>query len=191
MAGGFRFNLRTGEPIEDDDGPLLPGQGIRVPLNMKDSASLSPMQRSVMADKAARLRTNQAPIRPRETTMNTNDAAERAYLDAKQNFEDAVAAEHAKGSASAAHDSAETRHLDDERERLYQQHRQELCDAWKMPAADATPTPRNAQEGDQCTVREGGREEGGPGHLRMVGGNLVCVPDRRRQDAMSITTPRR
>ena len=54
----------------------------------------------------------------------------------------------------------------------------EMCDAWKTPAAGAVEF-RGAQEGDQCTVREGGVGEGGPGHLRMVGGRLVCVPDQR------------
>ena len=35
-----------------------------------------------------------------------------------------------------------------------------------------------------CTVREGGVAEGGPGHLRMVNGELRSVPDQRRTDAV-------
>jgi hypothetical protein len=33
------------------------------------------------------------------------------------------------------------------------------------------------REGDAYTVREGGANEGAPGHLRRVGGRLVCVAD--------------
>jgi hypothetical protein len=34
-----------------------------------------------------------------------------------------------------------------------------------------------------CTVREGGIDEGAPGHLRMVNGRLTCVPDKQRTDS--------
>jgi len=38
---------------------------------------------------------------------------------------------------------------------------------------------RGAREGDACTVRnpEYPDDQGAPGHLRSVGGQLVCVPD--------------
>ena len=74
------------------------------------------------------------------------------------------------------------RQIDAIKEAAYQESKQELSQAWQRPA-DATPTPRNAQEGDACTVRQGGRDEGSPGHLRMVNGKLTCVPDQRHQDA--------
>jgi hypothetical protein len=81
----LRFDVRTGELIEDDGGPLRDGQGIRVPLNMRDSDTLSPMQREVMADKAARLRAEDATARlaPRYTTapVDAREAAYRAMVD--------------------------------------------------------------------------------------------------------------
>jgi hypothetical protein len=62
-------------------------------------------------------------------------------------------------------------------EEVYQDEKRKLMDAWRQPVA------ADAQEGDVCTVREGGVDEGSPGHLRMVKGELVCVPDKRRQDS--------
>ena len=49
---GLKFDIRTGALIEDDDDVLRDGQRIVVPLNMRDS--MSPMQRAVAEDKAAR-----------------------------------------------------------------------------------------------------------------------------------------
>ena len=55
----------------------------------------------------------------------------------------------------------------------------EMRDAWKGD--------RDAQPGDVCTVREGaslyGWREGSPGHLQMVGGKLLCVPDKQQDSA--------
>ena len=55
---------------------------------------------------------------------------------------------------------------------------QEMTDGWKTTAPGAVEF-RGAQEGDVCTVREGGVGEGGPGHLKRIGGKLVCVPGQR------------
>ena len=52
VTQGLKFDIRTGAPIEDDDDVLRDGQRIVVPMVMKDG--MSPIQRSVMADKAAR-----------------------------------------------------------------------------------------------------------------------------------------
>jgi hypothetical protein len=71
-------------------------------------------------------------------------------------------------------------------EEVYQDEKRKLQDAWRKPVADAAGEFRGAQENDVCTVREGGVGEGGPGHLRMVNGRLVCVPDQRRQDSASV-----
>jgi hypothetical protein len=62
-------------------------------------------------------------------------------------------------------------------EEVYQDEKCKLQDAWRTPVA------RGQQEGDVCTVREGGVAEGSPGHLRMVNGKLTCVPDRRQDTA--------
>jgi hypothetical protein len=45
--------------------------------------------------------------------------------------------------------------------------------AWRSMAGG----PRGAAAGDICTVREGGHDEGAPGHLHSINGRLVCVPD--------------
>jgi len=71
-----------------------------------------------------------------------------------------------------------------------------MCDAWRHPvrdagrddpvtgfgatAGEAAPSGYSltgAREGDICTVRSGGVDEGAPGRLRMVNGALVCVAD--------------
>ncbi len=82
----------------------------------------------------------------------------------------------------------------DAKARAYEEGVREMCDAWRKPAADANSETgigsgefRGAQEGDACTVREGGVGEGSPGHLRMVNGKLTCVPDARRADAVPRT----
>jgi hypothetical protein len=65
----------------------------------------------------------------------------------------------------------------------------ELTTAWqRKPVADAdtgfgSGEFQGAMEGDVCTVREGGVDEGSPGHLRMVSGKLTCVPDRSQDSA--------
>lgn len=51
--------------------------------------------------------------------------------------------------------------------------------AWR---ADAKETW--GEVGDECTVREGGHDEGSPGHLRRVGNRLVCVPDKPSKDEL-------
>jgi hypothetical protein len=76
------------------------------------------------------------------------------------------------------------RAANDAREEVYQDEKRKLQDAWRKPVADIANEARGAQEGDECTVREGGINEGAPGHLRMVKGALKCVPDKRRQDAV-------
>ena len=51
---------------------------------------------------------------------------------------------------------------------------------------------RDAQPGDVCTVREGaslyGWREGSPGHLQIVGGKLLCVPDKQQDSAPTSET---
>jgi hypothetical protein len=64
--------------------------------------------------------------------------------------------------------------------------RQEMIDAhagaWKTDAVDPNTgfgeRPfRGQQPGDQCTIN------GAAGHLQMVNGAIVCVPDGKRQDS--------
>jgi hypothetical protein len=54
----------------------------------------------------------------------------------------------------------------------YRQRDFEDSQAWRVDAEETW-----GEAGAQCTVREGGRDEGAPGHLRRVGNRLVCVPD--------------
>jgi hypothetical protein len=147
---GLRFDIRTGREIEgDDDSPLRDGERIFVPLSMRDNASLSPMQRSVMADKAAR----SPVVDAAGGTAGLHRPGPRYARDQ---------------DARAAVEQARAQWID------------QMTTAWqRLPTADV----RGAQEGDQCTVREGGHDEGAPGHLRRINGELVCVPDRRHQDA--------
>jgi hypothetical protein len=54
-----------------------------------------------------------------------------------------------------------------------------------QPTGAGSVDPLGAQEGDICTVRnaEFPDDQGAPGHVRMLKGRLVCVPDRQRQQA--------
>jgi hypothetical protein len=105
------------------------------------------------------------------------DAAEQAYERYRRRQMDAMADNRAAwlrlGRDGA--DAAERERA----EQIYQDEKRRLSDAWRQDAI----TARGQQEGDVCTVRAGGRDEGAPGRLRMVNGALVCVPDKRRQDA--------
>jgi hypothetical protein len=53
----------------------------------------------------------------------------------------------------------------------------DTVNAWRSDAAG------DAKEGDVCTVRSGasrGWTEGSPGHLKMINGQLECVPDKNQ-----------
>ena len=142
---------RYGRRVDRDGSEQLrDGDRLRVPLHMRDG--VSSMQRSVMADKAAR----------------RFGLADGSSL-------------HRNGPRYCIDEAARARVEQARAEWIA-----EMCDAWRTPAVDAGEF-RGAREGDQCTVREGGHDEGSPGHLRMVNGRLTCAPDRRRQDAVPRT----
>jgi hypothetical protein len=115
------IDTRTGRPIEDDDDPVLrDGQTLRVPLHMRDG--VSPMQREVMADKAARL---------------ADDAVAKRF-----GLSDALDL-HRPGPRYCV-DAAARAHV----EEVYQDEKRKLQDAWRQPVADV----RGQQPGDKCTI---------------------------------------
>ena len=67
----------------------------------------------------------------------------------------------------------------------------EMVNAWRNPPkglgrlADGNGGKFGSQgvEGDVCTVRDGGVNEGAPGHLRRVGGVLRCIADDEDDDS--------
>jgi hypothetical protein len=72
----------------------------------------------------------------------------------------------------------------DAKQAAYDEYRRDIENAWRGDAKETW-----GEVGDQCTVREGGRDEGSPGHLRRVGNRLVCVPDkptRRASDGLTL-----
>jgi hypothetical protein len=87
-----------------------------------------------------------------------------------------ILARHRPGFVDAATNDAR-------RERAYDTYETDLTNAWRKDAYEEW-----GEEGDQCTVRDGGVEEGGPGHLRRINGRLVCVPDRRGSDTRDHAT---
>jgi hypothetical protein len=138
----------------DERGLLRDGRRARVPLMMRDSDGLSDLQRSVMADSMQR------------------DAAKRFGLN------DSLAL-HKPGQRFCTDEAAR-----DAVEQARREWIDEMTTAWqRKPTEDLSGEFRGAQEGDVCTVREGGIDEGSPGHLRMVNGKLTCVPDKRSQDS--------
>lgn len=74
----------------------------------------------------------------------------------------------------------------DARTQSYAAYERDLVTAYR----DATGEVIGQREGDICTVREGGRDEGAPGHLSMRDGKLVCVPDQPSKDTMPTTDER-
>lgn len=66
------------------------------------------------------------------------------------------------------------------RQAAYDAYVQDLCNAYRT-ISDADE--EWGEEGAECTVREGGSDEGSPGHLKLIRGRLTCVPDEPVQDA--------
>lgn len=88
-----KFDLHTGDPINDDDDVLRDGQRISVPMNMRDA--MSELQRAVAEDKAARrvgLADSASLHRPGQR-FSVDEAARRhveeVYLDEKRKLQDA------------------------------------------------------------------------------------------------------
>jgi hypothetical protein len=111
----------------DERGLLKDGRAMRVPLMMRDSASLSELQRSVMGDGEAR------------------DAARRFGLN------DSLAL-HRPGQRFCTDQAAR-----DAVEEIYQDEKRKLQDAWRQPVADSETSVgshefRGQQPGDQCTI---------------------------------------
>jgi hypothetical protein len=96
----------------------------------------------------------------------------------------------------------------DQRRRAHDAYRHDLENAWRNPFSrpapenrhDAEARPptgfgshgsRGQQEGDLCTCRgpEFVESFGAPGHLRMVEGRLVCVPDENRRSKQQQQRP--
>jgi hypothetical protein len=80
-------------------------------------------------------------------------------------------------------------YMRDARQRLYDQYDLEKSREWQ-DAGSVT----GQRAGDLCTVRHGGGRygaEGSPGHLKMIGNELVCVADdRRSEDALPVRDER-
>jgi hypothetical protein len=76
----------------------------------------------------------------------------------------------------------------DRREQAYQDYERDLCNSYlNVDAEDAKDAEsyRAAALGSVCTVKgeEYPDDFGAPGHVRRVGGELVCVPDRQSASA--------
>ena len=150
-------------------GTLRDGEILRVPMQLRDSASA---------------------WRDDMVTHFEGEAHARAILDgSRAQFHDGrgLTAGFRPGPIIPREPIA-----NDRRAEIYALHDQEESNRWR----DAVPTSAGrtdfigAREGDLCTVREGGSHEGSPGRLRCIDGRLVCVPDNSRQDSQSVTDER-
>jgi hypothetical protein len=72
----------------------------------------------------------------------------------------------------------------------YTSHEFELVNSWRNPplglgrrAEGNGRFGTQGVEGDVCTVRDGGVNEGAPGHLRRVGGVMRCIADDEDDDS--------
>jgi hypothetical protein len=151
---------------EDDDafenGILKDGRSWRVPLYLCDS-----MQREMHAWSQSM-----------QDTRPTGDRTPSVFTDG-----------HKPGFARPVADAAARQAVED----AYKWRLDEDTNAWRRGSSDITATNSStglfasAQEGDRCTVRDGGVNEGAPGRLKMIGGVLTCVPgDWRSTDAAPV-----
>jgi hypothetical protein len=141
----------------DENGRLRDGHTARVPVQLRDGIPAPPVRRRAL------------------------DAAEHAALNSCR---------HGFRYANTADDSmAERRAWARD---AYTTHEYELANAWRNPPLGLGRLRDDygnggrfgsvGREGDTCTVRDGGVNEGAAGHLRRVGGRLVCVPDDEDDD---------
>jgi hypothetical protein len=138
----------------DENGLLRDGHRARVPVHLRDALPDPPLRRRGL------------------------DSAEHAALNScRPGFRYAVDTESMR---------ERRQWLADE----YVSYNFELSNAWKNPPkglgrlADGNGRfGSTGVEGDVCTVRDGGVNEGAPGHLRRVGGRLVCVADDEDDDS--------
>jgi hypothetical protein len=88
----YEIRGRHGRLVEDDDDDILPDGG-RMRVSMMARDSMSELQRSVMADKAARMFDDSAARHQAGPVTLTDEAARaarrEAYLDAKRELGDA------------------------------------------------------------------------------------------------------
>ena len=205
---------KDGHLVEHDEDILRDGE--RMTVNMMVRDSMSPVQRAIAEDAIKRKRGAHFDPRGfvtgtyTEETEETKDAAallsaldtmlsdaarikdeaRQEMIDAQANewrnkpgadpFERALAEREAvEAFAAAWKHKPEADPSTDARDAAMR----EMRDAWKGD--------RDAQPGDVCTVREGaslyGWREGSPGHLQMVGGKLLCVPDDKQLDSAPTT----
>jgi hypothetical protein len=104
------------------DEELRDGDRLRVPLHMRDAATLSPMQREVMADKAARLEDEAAKRFGLSDGLDLHKPGSRYCSDT--------------GNAAKA--------------KAYADGVRDMCDAWKKPAGSGEVV--GARPGDACMI---------------------------------------
>jgi hypothetical protein len=115
---------------------------------------------------------DQKSVRVRMQFMDsTQRSVRRGSADAVATFD---ANRHRPGWRSATNTKTAD-HNNDARQKAYDAYHDFIENQWRGDATGAQA--RGAQEGDSCVVRSGGVDEGNPGHLRMVNGELQCVPD--------------
>jgi hypothetical protein len=150
---------------DDDDAfaddILKDGRSFRVPMMMRDS--LSPLQRAVAAESAQHWSCDKPLI--------TDASGGTIGL-------------HRPGYRISANDAARTA-----RDEAHAEYEKTLTDAWRDAAGEGSA----GQEGAVCTVRnqQFPADQGSPGHLKMRGGKLVCVPDKSRARADAAMTDER
>ena len=142
---------RYGNPV---DGDIIPDGGkLRVPLMMRDG--MSPTQRAVAADKAARFDDSQAKHGPGPIYCDRS-AARAAY--------EAMRAELSDAWKTLTRRKRKAKQYDPFGREVGTYEEEEEDDA-------ASIAYRGQRQGDQCTI------DGAPGHLNA---KLECVPDPAR-----------
>jgi hypothetical protein len=191
---------RTDDDQFDERGIVRDGGVVRVPLYLRDGITpnpdLTPTQRSVaqharrFADGRQRLHDGRGHA-PGNRPGFVFDTIDRATVDAveqaRADYQDDLV------NAWRGGDSAPLPTMDAEQAR--EAYENDLTSAWQHRDDDVARSTNfiGARAGDLCTVRQGGAygAEGSPGHLQMVGGELVCVADAgASRDAQPTTDAR-
>jgi hypothetical protein len=149
-----RRNFDEDDSALDEHGVLRDQHSARVPLMMRDAASVTPVQRAIAADSAVHWR----------------DAADA-------HFGRAVKVTAGDGSTRGLHKPGfrvDRRVATDERAECYRLYDEEIGRAYKRDAGPPGSYPYSAgAEGGACTV------DGQAGRLVRQGDVLVCQPVRR------------
>jgi hypothetical protein len=133
---------------------------VRVPMTMMDG--MDPVQRAVAAARIVDGAGGTAGLHRPGFRLPASDGRKVTERDPKGRLKATYEEEPDEEEECETSDAAMRA-----RDAAYVAYDQDLTNSWRNDAEETW-----GEEGDICTLREGGRDEGSPGHLRRIGGNF-------------------